>query len=44
MVGPVPQVRREPDREEPADSFIDPQGYRAFLDDAEAEFRSGRTH
>jgi len=28
----------------PADSFIDPQGYRAFLDDAEAEFRSGRTH
>jgi metallo-beta-lactamase class B len=28
----------------PADAFIDPQGYRAFIDDAEAELRSGRTH
>jgi len=28
----------------PADAFIDPQGYRAFIDAAEAEFRSGRTH
>ncbi|MBM3771198.1 MAG: metallo-beta-lactamase [Acidimicrobiia bacterium] len=27
----------------PADPFIDPQGYRAFIDAAEAEFRSGRT-
>jgi metallo-beta-lactamase class B len=28
----------------PADSFIDPRGYRAYVDAAEAEFRSGRTH
>ena len=28
----------------PADPFIDPAGYRAFIDSAEAEFRSGRTH
>jgi metallo-beta-lactamase class B len=28
----------------PADAFIDPEGYRAFVDAAEAEFRSGRTH
>ena len=28
----------------PADPFIDPEGYRAFIDAAEAEFRSGRTH
>ncbi|MDQ3170241.1 MAG: metallo-beta-lactamase [Acidobacteriota bacterium] len=28
----------------PADAFIDAEGYRAFLDAAEAELRSGRTH
>jgi metallo-beta-lactamase class B len=28
----------------PADAFVDPDGYRAYLADAEAEFRSGRTH
>jgi len=28
----------------PVDPFIDPEGYRKFVDDAEAEFRSGRTH
>jgi hypothetical protein len=28
----------------PADAFIDPQGYRAFIDAAEVDFRSGRTH
>jgi hypothetical protein len=28
----------------PADAFIDPEGYRAFIDAAEAELRSGRTH
>ncbi len=28
----------------PVDPFIDPDGYRAFLDTAEAEFRSGRVH
>ena len=28
----------------PADAFIDPEGYRAFLDAAEADLRSGRTH
>ena len=28
----------------PVDPFIDPEGYRAFIDAAEAEFRSGRTH
>lgn len=28
----------------PADPFIDPAGYRAFLDSAEADFRSGRVH
>ena len=27
-----------------ADPFIDPDGYRAFLDSAEAEFRKGRVH
>jgi metallo-beta-lactamase class B len=28
----------------PADPFIDPAGYRAFIDSAEAELRSGRVH
>jgi metallo-beta-lactamase class B len=28
----------------PADPFIDPEGYRAYLDAAEAELREGRTH
>ena len=28
----------------PVDAFIDPEGYRAYIDQAEAEFRSGRTH
>jgi metallo-beta-lactamase class B len=28
----------------PVDPFIDPEGYRAFLDAAEAELRSGRVH
>ena len=26
----------------PVDTFIDPEGYRAYIDKAEAEFRSGR--
>jgi metallo-beta-lactamase class B len=29
---------------DPVEPFIDPQGYRTFVDDAEAEFRSGRMH
>jgi metallo-beta-lactamase class B len=28
----------------PVDPFIDPEGYRAFIDAAEAELRQGRTH
>jgi len=28
----------------PVDAFIDPEGYRQYLDDAEAELRSGRMH
>jgi metallo-beta-lactamase class B len=28
----------------PAGAFVDPDGYRAYLADAEAEFRSGKTH
>ena len=28
----------------PADPFIDPEGYRAYIDTAEEEFRSGRTY
>jgi metallo-beta-lactamase class B len=28
----------------PADSFIDPDGYRAYIDAAERDFRSGRVH
>ena len=28
----------------PVDAFIDPEGYRAFIDAAEAEFRQGRVH
>ena len=28
----------------PVDPFIDPEGYRAYIDAAEAEFRSGRLH
>jgi len=28
----------------PVDPFIDPDGYRAYLDAAEAELREGRTH
>jgi metallo-beta-lactamase class B len=29
---------------DPIDPFIDPEGYRAFLDAAEAELREGRVH
>ena len=29
---------------DPADPFIDPEGYRVFVDSAEEEFRSGRVH
>jgi len=28
----------------PVDAFIDPEGYRAYIDQAEAELRSGRAH
>jgi hypothetical protein len=28
----------------PVDAFIDPEGYRAFIDAAEAELREGRMH
>ncbi len=28
----------------PVDPFIDPEGYRAYIDTAEAEFRQGRVH
>jgi len=28
----------------PADSFVDPEGYRGYIDTAETEFRSGRTY
>jgi metallo-beta-lactamase class B len=28
----------------PADAFIDPEGYRAYIENAEAEFRQGVTH
>jgi metallo-beta-lactamase class B len=28
----------------PVDPFIDPEGYRAFIDAAEAELREGRVH
>ena len=28
----------------PADAFVDPEGYRAYIDTAETEFRSGRTY
>jgi hypothetical protein len=28
----------------PGGPFIDPDGYRAFIDAAEAELRQGRTH
>jgi len=28
----------------PADPFIDPEGYRAYIDTAEAEFRQGVVH
>ena len=28
----------------PIDPFIDPEGYRVFLDAAEAELREGRVH
>jgi metallo-beta-lactamase class B len=28
----------------PTDSFVDPEGYRAYIDTAETEFRSGRTY
>jgi metallo-beta-lactamase class B len=29
---------------DPVEPFIDPEGYRAFVDAAETEFRSGRAH
>ena len=28
----------------PVDAFIDPEGYRAYVDAAEADLRAGRTH
>jgi hypothetical protein len=28
----------------PVDAFIDPEGYRAYIDTAEAEFRQGKVH
>jgi metallo-beta-lactamase class B len=28
----------------PVDAFIDPEGYRAYIDAAEEEFRRGRVH
>jgi hypothetical protein len=28
----------------PVDPFVDPEGYRAFIDAAEAELRQGRVH
>jgi len=28
----------------PADPFIDPDGYRAYIDAAEKDFRNGRVH
>jgi metallo-beta-lactamase class B len=28
----------------PVDAFIDPDGYRAYIDNAEAEFRQGAAH
>ena len=28
----------------PVDAFIDPEGYRAYIDSAEAEFRQGKVH
>ena len=28
----------------PADPFIDPEGYSAYIDNAEAEFRQGRVY
>jgi hypothetical protein len=28
----------------PVDAFIDPEGYRAYIDAAEAEFRQGVVH
>ncbi len=30
--------------ENPVDAFIDPEGYRAYVDAAEAEFRQGVVH
>jgi hypothetical protein len=32
------------DAKNPTDPFIDPDGYRAYIDNAERDFRSGRVH
>ena len=42
-MGQVPQVAARATAKNPADTFIDPEGYRAYIDTAEAEIRSGRT-
>jgi hypothetical protein len=39
-VGEVPQFVAK----NLVDPFIDPEGYRAYIDDAEAEFRQGKVH
>jgi len=31
-------------KKNPVDAFIDPEGYRAYIDAAEAELRQGRVH
>jgi hypothetical protein len=43
-VGQAPQVVASATAKNPVDPFIDPEGYRAYIDTAEAEFRQGVVH
>ncbi len=42
--GAVPQFVASAAAKNPVDPFIDGEGYRAYIDAAEAEFRQGRVH
>jgi hypothetical protein len=44
VCGVVPKFVASTTAKNPVDPFIDPEGYRAFIDAAEAELRQGRVH
>jgi hypothetical protein len=44
MVGQISQFLASAAAKGAVEPFIDPKGYRAYIDAAEAELRSGRLH